>query len=109
VSSKKALGSNANGVGDGALRRGSSGASATLFEASGGFLKGNETRDARAELFAERAPKPPGKKEDAADLDRVLDAIRALDSAVHARFDRVEATLQTQERRLRRVEESLKK
>jgi hypothetical protein len=106
---EKALGSNANGVGDGALRRGSSGASATLFEASGGFLKGNETRDARAELFAERAPKPPGKKEDAADLDRVLDAIRALDSAVHARFDRVEATLQTQERRLRRVEESLKK
>lgn len=106
---EKALGSNANGVGDGALRPGSSGASATLFEASGGFLKGNETRDARAELFAERAPKPPGKKEDAADLDRVLDAIRALDSAVHARFDRVEATLQTQERRLRRVEESLKK
>ena len=102
-----------NGVGDGALRRGSSGANATLFEASGGFLnlKGNETetRDARAEP-AERAPKPLfGKKEDAADLDRVLDAIRALDSAVHARFDRVEATLQTQERRLRRVEESLKK
>lgn len=109
---EKALGSNANGVGDGALRRGSSGANATLFEASGGFLNetGNETetRDARAEP-AERAPKQSGKKEDAADLDRVLDAIRALDSAVHARFDRVEATLQTQERRLRRVEESLKK
>ena len=70
-------------------------------------MKGNETRDARAEP-AERAPKPPGKKKDAADLDRVLDAIRALDSAVHA-LDRVEATLQIQERRLRRVEESLKK
>jgi len=108
---EKALGSNANGVGDGALRRGSSGANATLFEASGGFLnlKGNETRDARAEPAERATVSPPGKKEDAADLDRVLDAIRALDSAVHARFDRVEATLQTQERRLRRVEESLKK
>ena len=103
---EKASVSNANGVGDGALHRGSSGTTAT--PASGGFLKGNETRDARAEP-AERAPKPPGKKKDAADLDRVLDAIRALDGAVHARFDRVEATLQTQERRLRRVEESLKK
>ena len=103
---EKAFVSNANGVGDGALHRGSSGTTAT--PALGGFLKGNETRDARAEP-AERAPKPPGKKKDAADLDRVLDAIRALDSAVHARFDRVEATLQIQERRLRRVEESLKK
>ena len=62
-----------------------------------------------------RAPNPPSEhrnrreKKDAADLDRVLDAIRALDSAVHARFDRVEATLQIQERRLERVEESLKK
>jgi len=110
---EKALGSNANGVGDGALHRGSSGflKTATLFEASGGFLnlKGNETRDARAEPAERATVSPPGKKEDAADLDRVLDAIRALDSAVHARFDRVEATLQTQERRLRRVEESLKK
>ena len=72
-------------------------------------MKGNETRDARAEPAERATVSPPGKKEDAADLDRVLDAIRALDSAVHARFDRVEATLQTQERRLRRVEESLKK
>jgi hypothetical protein len=45
----------------------------------------------------------------ATDFERVLDAIRALDGAVHDRFDRVEATLQIQERRLRRVEESLLK
>ena len=43
------------------------------------------------------------------DLDRVLDAIRALDASARARFDRVEATLRNQERRLRRVEDSLKK
>jgi hypothetical protein len=45
----------------------------------------------------------------ATDFERVLAAIRALDGAVHDRFDRVEATLQIQERRLRRVEESLLK
>jgi hypothetical protein len=45
----------------------------------------------------------------ATDFERVLSAIRALDGAVHDRFDRVEATLQIQERRLRRVEESLLK
>lgn len=45
----------------------------------------------------------------AMDFERVLAAIRALDGAVHDRFDRVEATLQIQERRLRRVEESLLK
>ena len=52
---------------------------------------------------------PAAGEKTASDPDRVLDAIRALDRSVHARFDRVEATLQSQERRLRRVEESLKK
>ena len=52
---------------------------------------------------------PAAGEKTASDPDRVLDAIRALDRCVRTRFDRVEATLQSQERRLRRVEESLKK